>query len=491
MPSRSTFASEPPDIASLAREFGSDINLGRSREIIIALARPGATKKAAELPAFNEGLSRLLSIAREGKGDERLEAMILIARILSQPSRELQSRIRSALLQDFAPLNELPRESADPRDREYLAQIVRISSASNKAEYLAAMMIAEGQVASGARDEAAMGLVESSEDLTQVFDRLSRAFSRAPVDTKDRGTSRARRMQRSLEALKASVRILEPSATSESGPAYAAMLSKELERDQIGDRTAAIQVATEALEFLATFVRSHFSLTTIPQTFEAIKVLRRLFHPARWPDETLPSRLALGRLLQETIALLAAAGVTDNQLRSTLTTMLDVPGAEHALREMSQRQSGLTNEVRHWLATGRALRTLDGGDAAAETVFEQVDSDIARIYREAVALRTTWESLSDDLLDAATDVNATLGRAFSATSTRLKRTFRRAISLGQQRGFELSGEVGDAVEYSPVDHDAEEPLAGTRIVRIVAPMVIRRSRDGSPQLVVKAKVEPA
>lgn len=94
-------------------------------------------------------------------------------------------------------------------------------------------------------------------------------------------------------------------------------------------------------------------------------------------------------------------------------------------------------------------------------------------------LRWRKQDLTRRIADAATRLMALASRLSG-----------RVGLIAKKRGYEQAGTVGDAVEYRPADHEADIPLEGVRVVRIVAPRIERRLPQGVSQLVLKAKVEP-
>lgn len=480
----------PFDLDALAQEFGAVHDLDRRREIASALARPGATHKAWTIAAFQAGVRGVLDAARLADGDERLKALALLARLMTQPSKSVQAAIREGLSAPAPPLEASSSGLPDPQDREYLAQAVRLANLPNRLDYLAAMAASERQHQSSARKSAVLGLIEDAPSLAAAFDLLGRALAGQAVETLDVAASRAKRLARVLDAVLSALRASDPVVSIEVGGAFARLLITGLGPAPLRERAVAIEVAVAALEVLAAFIRPNFSLARAPEVFEGVSVLKRLFSPARWPDETLAARRALAGVLREAVALLAQAGITDARLRHALILLLEDHLAEAWLRDLADKAPGLSPEVRHWLASGRALRTLEGGEAAAESLLEAVDRDIAEAYREAAFVRETWSGMKEDLDQAALDASPILRQALDRFDVRVERLTRRVALTAQKRDLELVDEVGEAIEYSPVEHEADQALVGVRIVRVVAPRVARRARSGPAQTVLKARVEP-
>jgi len=458
------------------------------RDVAVELSKPGATAKASRVPAFSEGLERLAQWVRNGAPKERLEALTVLARLRRQQNRAFPSGFEAILAEPIEPLTALPALIEDAKEREYLAQGLALVRFPGQAQYLAGFVASEGQAKTDARDSAALVLLRCATSLTQVFEELSIALSHQTHETKDPAASRTRRLQRVLEAIQTALRDADPIVSQDTGGAYSRLLRGSLSTGV--ERAVAIEITNAALALLLAWVRPNFSVALQPQTFEALHEVRRMFSPARWPDETRESRAAVGRLLREAIALLAQAGVTDDRLKESLILAVDEPVALGMLRTLANDAPGLANPVRHWLETGRKQPVSSGSTAVTESVLETFDNDLAEVFRDGQAVSDAIGSLANDLDEAISLANPALGEQLGDLVSRIARVTRQLDAFAAKRGFELRGTVGEAVEYSPADHVSDLPIVGMRVVRLVSPMVVRRSAGGAPRLILRGKVEP-
>jgi hypothetical protein len=478
------------DIPSLVQVLARDPDLSRVNDAAVALSTPGATSKASASPEYGVALERLLALARNApNGEGRLRALVILARLRKQQNKPFGRSFEQSLAVPMGSLTAGPWELTEPKDRNYLAQALRFVRFSGQFDYLATFVASEAQPKSDARDTAAIALVELSDDLGSVFQALGRALIQLSHDTKDPGTTRAHRLMRALDALRAALREFDPAVGPETGTQFATFLRQALGSIP-AERSTRIDVANAGLGVLESWVRPNFSLARRSATFEAITVLRRLFLPARWPDETEERRVALGRVVREAIQMLAEGGVTDDGLRGALVTLLDRPGAQAVLGRIARNAAGLEHNVRHWLDTGRSLRQLENAEVIGETVLNTIDRDLAEAFRDAELTLSSLRLSGDDLRDALAASSPGFDSVFAELVGRADRLGRRVESLAAQRGFELEGEVGAAVEYAPADHLSDESIAGLRVVRVVLPRVVRRHTGSIEQTVLKAKVEP-
>ena len=474
------------DADQLAAEFGQTASFDRLKEIAKQLARPGLTKKAGDSEHFRSGVQFVLKIAAQQSASERLEALALLWRLMTQPSKWIQQTILAGLRQSAPEICASSILPASPKDRDYLAQAVSISAIEGKDKFLASLAVSEGQVKTTARDSAIRGLVESTVSLSEAFDLLTSALKEQNVETIDKGKSRAIRTARILDAVRDALRATDPSVDASAGEALSRLLEQAVRgRDEIS-RTIMLDLTLSALDTLTAFVRPNFAIALDPRVFTSVQVLKRA-SIAEWSEETTKSREDLANIVRQTLFLLARAGTADNDLRKVLFDLLGKARAEAILREMASYE-GLRADVRHWLETGRSLRVAADNSTSAETLLDMVDHDIADAFRESMQLRDGWVTVRDDIADAG--LKPSVRSALPHISANIERLAKRMALIAGQRGLEIVEELGEAIQYSPVDHESDAPLIGSRVVRVVAPKVIRRLRTGSARVVLRSKVEP-
>lgn len=459
------------------------------RSVVIALSKPGYTSRASKHPGYPNLLDRLLKLARDAAPADRLVAIAVLARLRRQQNRPFDRRFEDRLGETMSPLDAEPRVLDDPKEREYLAQGLRLVSFDGLDDYLANFIVGEAQNRSDARDTATQVLLERSGDLDVVFRAITPHVRRQPLETQDPATSRLRRSVRVLEALRSALRQAEPRVSEATGSLYAGLLSAGF--DPSAERSVSIEAANIALDLLLAWLRPNFSIALDPSAFEAVRVLRRQFAPARWPDETIGARRSVARLIREATTLLAQSGVTDDGLRKALAMVLEEDDAASMLRAIAREQAGLSNNVRYWLETGRAPSEHRGGGAVAESVLDTIDRDLAEAYRDSEAAIALVEGLSDGLGEAVALANPSLADGYGELVGAIARLTRRIEAVAAKREFRLAGDPGSIVDYAPSDHVADRPIAGARKVRLMSPMVVRRTGAGAPQVIAKGKVEEA
>jgi hypothetical protein len=153
----------------------------------------------------------------------------------------------------------------------------------------------------------------------------------------------------------------------------------------------------------------------------------------------------------------------------------DRHAAAEQLRQVAESESGLTPEIDDWLRGRR--RTVD-----------EATSTLATSLR-AVGNEELTESIALLLLDADEVPASPLETGEGETLHHARRLAVGIKSLASQRGLEVVGKAGDEVEYVPLAHQTVSGEPPTEIrVQIVRPMVVRRRRDGSKDIVLRAIV---
>ncbi|HEX5279664.1 MAG TPA: hypothetical protein VFW28_06270 [Micropepsaceae bacterium] len=476
------------NIAGLAETFANETDLDQLKEVAIALSKPGAITKAAALPRFRNRILQLVDEAQKGAASQRIKAIPILWR-LRQQAKSLDRTITDAL---SAPMNSLASATgtlSDPTDRLYFAQALTLLNFSGRDRYIADFVVAEGQAKTHARLPATIALIRATPSLTETFALLRDALRNSPSETQNPSETRARKLIRILESIGEALRRTDPHVDDAVGPAYAALLQTALGGEQALERGTRVELTCRGFETLIAFIRPNFSLVREAHSFDGIRVLHRLFAPSRWPAETDDARQPAVKLLREAIILLAQAGVTDSRLVELLTLTTDAHASRAVLRTLADEARGISNEVRHWLETGQLPAQFSASDGVQETILEQADKEIARAFRETMQIKLARDRIGDNLLDVV--------RQSEMLSLATKLLFHRIDDLAQHcqavasiRNMESNLHAGDIVEYSPEEHESDQPILGSRLVRVASPQIVRRVEGRALRVVLKALVVP-
>ena len=478
--------SKEGNLDTLVDSFSDEPDLSRLREIAIGLSKPGATTKAAKSPRFMQRVAGLVAEARNSESNERLQALVILGR-LRQQAKAIAARVDGAMSEPAPPLMKSPSELTDPLDRAYLARILDLIRFDGRARYLADFVASEPLVQTDARALAMFALLRAAPTLSISFQLLDQSMREQTFETKEPATSKARLVLRVIEGMRNSLKEVDVSVDQEAGTAYAQFLARNLPPVVEIDRSVATELAVQILYLLIEFVRPNFSLMRLPETFDAVGVANRLFSPASWPATTETARAALAKMISEAITLLAQAGVTDQRLRRILVILYDEQRAQAILKKIAHDAPGINNEVRHWLETGRSVEQLAALASVEESLLTGIDREIARTFRDASLLISVKNRLTEDLLYSIGS-QPSLREGAELLFSRIDTVYRDSSVLAASREFELRDNIGDVVEYSPNDHEADNPMSGKRFVTIRAPRVVRVQGGRAPRIVLKASV---
>lgn len=477
---------DPTTTESLIAAFAAEENIDRLKDIAIALSKPGATNKAAGSPEFKDSLLRVVNFAIRDDGITQLKALSLLGR-LRQQAKSLSGFFNEALESKLHRLNAPASELSDPLDRTHLAQMLQVVAFPEKGHYLANFIASEPPVKTDARQIATNALLQTLPNASNAFEMLGDELARRKIETADPHTTKARLLSRTLEAIFQAVSTIDVSVDPTIGETYARFIDRALSPKGPIEGPARDELGQNILTTLAGFIRPHFSLIREPHTFEAVRTAHKLFYPARWPKKTEKPRQTIALLLREAIKLIAQMGITDSRLKDTLVLVTDQHAAKNILREIAGETSGLSNDIIHWLETGQSIKKLEAEHSVAENILDTVDRDLARCFRDALALSLLKERISSNL---STSLEPELANQVQDLMTRIDRLVRDCEVVAAERGMQTRLHVGDIVEYSAQEHELEAPIAGSRMVRVASPAVVRAQEGSQPRIILKAEVFP-
>ena len=483
---------EPHAVAAL-EVFGGSGPLEQKIRGLKELMKGGAIHAFRDDPRFTRGVENSIREAKFGQdAQQKLFALTVLARLASRVKamRAQMSREMSAALDTCPPpLSEL----SDAEDRFYAAQALAHASGDWVVPYLARSVVEE-ETGEKARSELVRTLLQKASELSYAFQALSEPLKEWKPETEAPGDTAAKRLKRILSALRPELLLSDTPAGDDLGLAIKRLISAAFHI--AGPPTAPsvlVDVTAEIALFLHDLVRTRFSLAVEASTYSALRVPSRWFLSGRWPDDASDALELLSRDIAEAIALLAKQGVTDDEL---LGSLILVAGSREAALRITSRiaggTTGLAKEVVGWLERGRVTAEPKGTSLMAESGRLAADPTLALILLDSRRVIELLDGPGRDLLNEVGIFEPSLE---TSTKTLLEKS--RALAdavraLAAKRSLRIRGEVGDVVEYSPVEQEGiHGPIVGARRVKIVRPLVERVRSDGTADIVVKAAVEPA
>ena len=440
--------------------------------------------EAVDTEAFRSGVAALGDAAERERGVGRLLAVDLLVRLAGFAKKigpEIEGRLRGALQAELPSLGllddakRLPDGARPAELRENAARALRFASGGWVLPYIHRALVQEDR-SQRCRVELALRLAERQDRIDEWFagiaDRSAKELS-GPAGTAAGGVSRLRGLAEALRKAVAANRA-GLKATTRSGAGLARLARSFV---QVSAKEAVPKgldgAAAAVAELLDEILSVELTLIVETDMYAVLESFERWWRPLPYP-ESLSGRLApVFEKIATAITLRARWGQRSTDLAIRLRQCCgDRNAAARRLRKIAQDEPGLEPPIDDWLR-GKAART-PGGGSAAEAVQAVSNEDLT----EAIALL---------LLDAEA-----AGREEEALADRVRTLLHGVRALARRRRLEVEGEAGETVEFRPLAHRMLSGKLPPRArVKVLRPMVVRRRRDSSGEVVVKAVVEAA
>ena len=477
--------------ADLLNQFAASSDVYSQRDALIALVKAKQLHQVAHEEPFRKGLVKAAdTVQRSEIGKERLLGVALLERTAAV-AKSLRPEIDSLLIGSLTkPLPDL-EELTDADDRLYAARSWRGARCEWFPEVLARSAAAE-ESAENVRRECLEGVVELTSDIAAVFRLLGTAFRTIVFGTKKPGDSRARRLKRLLSPVETLLSTSDKPAGQNPGRELSRIVETSFPRNGLPESDQVkVTVAHQIAALIHQVVRSRLSRASDSRTYDALAVVSEWFSPDDWRD-VCESSDHIARVrgdITEGLLALARQSVPDERLRQALVTACGSAAVARRLcRRIATDDPGISKEIRDWLAGARRRRR---STAASESRERSIDEVLAELLVDMKSLSRASAVVQASVLP---DVNVILPQSASALSrlTGMADAVVNKMDLAiGWRSLRTRGEVGNEVEFSPIEHRFVSDGARTRRVRIVRPAVERVSADGVPHIVMKAFVEPA
>jgi hypothetical protein len=429
-------------------------------------------------PRLRAGIESLLGAAAHG--DEQLDAVAALGRMVrgvKAISPQLVQTLGGVLAEPLPPAGGW----AEADERLFVARVIDAVRPAWAARY-SARFLAEDDGAPKAREAFAEILVQETGSIQRALEAILEEARPSGDFERD-----ARQLRSILNGLRMTM-----SLSVEVGPQAALRLAELVARlarrvDATNSRKIRVETARDVLTFLSLLLRGSLAASFQSESYDALKLVRAWFAPARWPDELKPQLDQLLDRLSEAVETLALRGTPDDGLFRVLEASVGREDALSLTRRILHERPGVPAEVHGWLRSGPgAARPVAVSEDAAEASLRKADPAIARSLLAVRALQAdlatnAGEPGGEDVLDGAG--NARLGRLAHDViqSVRL---------VAATRGLRLLGAAGEVVEFDPTLHRVAPSGGRSAKVRIVQPAVIRQIGEGPPAIVQLAIAEP-
>ena len=470
--------------------FTDSADAAVQRTALIDLIKKRNIHEVASNELFVKGLERLAHSVRDASsGTERLLTVAALLRAAAT-APAVRSRVKSLLADAVVgPLSNL-HEVADVRDRLYAAKSWRTVRDAWSVKDLAEAAARE-ESGEAVRRECIEGAFDLADTFGDAIAALTKALLAVTFKTKRPGDSLGRRLNRVLAASTEAVSNSHKSVGENAGREISRLLDMGFRATGVPESP---KVQIGVVEHVATLthaiVRADFSYGGRAETYQALSVVQRWFHKHDW-REICESSGAVGRVrddVRKALTLLAGAGKTDDLLRASLATAAGSrEKADDICRDVATEHPGIPDDARDWLAgVSKRMRSA----STVESQERAVDGVLAELLIEMTRLSAASEIVRSDVLQEVSIVLPQCEHALSRLTGMADGMANKLDLAVKWRSLRLRGQVGEEVEFSPVEHQFMSDGVPTRRVRLRSPVVERLSEDGVPRGVLKAAVEP-
>ena len=473
-------ADTPSTAESLSAFASAATPAAERRAALTALITAKVLPKQADDPAVAEGRAHLLALvfAQNAAPEHRLLAIaecIRLGQVVKRWAPEIAQQLRPAFAQELPAMQLL----TDADDRLNLARACALMSAAWLPAYLA-KAIAEEETGEKARTEMMAALLARSPDLATALRELANTFQALRPSTEDPGETAAKRLARTLAALRNTLLEVELDAGDEPGKALYEMLALPLS-DLGKPQTEKVQIdlVREALLTVHDIVRTRISVVADPQMYSVVAYCRRLIGSTSWPKELNNPLERLITDVSEALILLGRQGQCDQALLGQLDVLCSHSERARALaRDLAAKHPELPEDVRDWLERGRMRVARQASESAIEAAASNADESIGLALQAARRARAVRDNLHEPLLANLEIYEPTMAPAARELLDRVQALAVQVEQAASLRALDLYGVPGEEIEMSPKFFTV---VGGTPRQRMLVkqPAIVRKRPDGS------------
>ncbi|GAB1382131.1 hypothetical protein MASR1M50_04500 [Burkholderiales bacterium] len=484
-------ADTPSTAESLSAFASAATPAAERRAALTALITAKVLPKQADDPAVAEGRAHLLALvfAQDAAPEHRLLAIaecIRLGQVVKRWAPEIAQQLRPAFAQELPAMQLL----TDADDRLNLARACAQMSAAWLPAYLA-KAIAEEETGEKARTEMMAALLARSPDLATALRELANAFQALQPSTEEPGGTAAKRLARTLAALRNTLLEVELDAGDGPGKALYEMLALPLS-DLGKPQTEKVQIdlVREALLTVHDIVRTRISVVADPEMYSVVGYCRRLIGSTSWPKELNNPLERLITDVSEALILLGRQGQCDQALLGQLDVLCSHSERARALaRDLAAKHPELPEDVRDWLERGRMRVARQASESAIEAAASNADESIGLALQAARRARAVRDNLNEPLLANLEIYEPTMAPAARELLDRVQALAVQVEQAASLRALDLYGVPGEEIEMSPKFFTV---VGGTPRQRMLVkqPAIVRKRPDGSVgDVVAKGIVE--
>jgi len=446
--------------------------------------------KQADDSRFNKGFSKWAALGQsnETAPEHRLLAIAELVRI-GQVVKKWLPKTLDALLPMFEHPLPLALHLKDADDRLNVARACSMMKAEWLPKYLAQNIAQEDQ-GEKARAELMSALFVQVNSVSDVLELLEDAFGILNIETESPADSMARRLTRTLTALRPTL----VNSLIEAGESPGIRLEKLLrtafrKHGHPQEDKAKIDLTRETALAVHDLVRTRFSVSTEAEIYSPITYCRSFFKSTIWPKELRNSLELLIQDICEALVMLGRQGIPNQGLLQRIEVLCDHrQNAKAIITSLAENHLELPENIRQWLKSGQLVVISTVSEDLQESLLRASDSTIGFALIEARKILNN-NSLTEQVLSSLEIFNPSLVGAMKDYSFVSETLAKQVEDLAKQRSIDLLGSVGEILDYYPKYFDLTTTSTRQR-VRVNFPAIIRKKPDGSAgEVVVKGSVE--
>lgn len=484
-------ADAPSTAESLSAFANAATPPAERRAALTALITAKVLPKQADDPAVAAGRSHLLAqvFSLDAAPEHRLLSIaecIRLGQVVKRWAPEIAEQLRPAFA-DELPSMQLLNEADD---RLNLARACALMSTAWLPAYLA-RAIAEEETGEKARGEVMAALLARSPDLATALRQLASAFQALRPNTEEPGETVARRLARTLVAMRSALLEVELEAGDEPGKALYEMLALPLSAlDKPQTEKVQLDLVREALLTVHDIVRTRISVVADPQMYSVVAYCRRLLGSTSWPKDLGNPLERLITDVSEALILLGRQGQCDQTLLGQLDVLCSHPERARALaRDLAKKHPELPEDVRDWLERGRIRVVRPASESAIEAAASNADESIGLALQAARRARAMRDNLHESLLANLEIYEPTMVPAARDLLDRVQTLAVQVEQAASLRALDLYGVVGEEIDMSPKFFTVLGSAPRQRMM-VKQPAIVRKRSDGSVgDVVAKGIVE--
>ncbi|WP_423454687.1 hypothetical protein [Ottowia sp. VDI28] len=484
-------ADTPSTTESLSAFANAATPSAERRAALTALITAKVLPKQADDPAVADGRAHLLAqvFALDAAPEHRLLSIaecIRLGQVVKRWAPEIAEQLRPAFAEELPSMQLL--NEAD--DRLNLARACALMSSAWLPAYLA-RAIAEEETGEKARGEVVAALLARSPDLATALRQLASAFQALRPNTEEPGETVAKRLARTLVALRSALLEVELEAGDEPGKALYEMLALPLSAlGKPQNEKVQLDLVREALLTVHDIVRTRISVVADPQMYSVVAYCRRLLGSTSWPKDLASPLERLITDVSEALILLGRQGQCDQTLLGQLNVLCSHPERARALaRDLAKKHPELPEDVRDWLERGRVRAARQASESAIEAAASNADESIGLALQAARRARAMRDNLHDPLLANLEIYEPTMAPAARDLLDRVQTLAVQVEQAASLRALDLYGIPGEEIEMSPKFFTAVGGAPKQRML-VKQPAIVRKRHDGSVgDVVAKGIVE--